>query len=168
VYPTPNNNKRQKMIASFIVILAVVIVTIGVSASGRNQKPASTTASTSQPVATDSSNDATSTSSGTSTTPSNFKDGTFSASTNYETPGGLESMSVSLTIQNGTVTESTLQNKSNNHDSQQYQEEFASTYKSSVVGKKLSDLGSMLISGPSLTAEGFNEALQQIQSEARA
>jgi uncharacterized protein with FMN-binding domain len=97
-----------------------------------------------------------------------YKDGTYTATSNYQVPHGSESIKVNLTLKGGVVTSSSVQNSENNFDSAQFQEGFAATYQSYVVGKKISGLQLGAISGASDTTAGFNEALSQIASQAQA
>jgi uncharacterized protein with FMN-binding domain len=167
----PNGN-NQKMVASFIVILAVVVIAVGITYfthkkdSGLTGTATSTVASNS-PTATNSaaaSDTATASSAGTSS--GTYKDGTYSAGGSYQTPGGQESISMTITVKNNIVTDTTLQQNANNRDSREYQAAFASGYKSKVIGKALSSISLSRVSGSSLTSDGFNSALEQIKSQA--
>jgi len=96
----------------------------------------------------------------------NYKDGSYSANSNYQSPGGIEDLSLSITVKEGVVTASTVKQNANNHDSEEYQDDFQQNYKRFVIGKKLSDIKLSHVSGSSLTSEGFNEALDKIRSQA--
>ena len=163
MYPAPPNNSKQKAVASFIVILAVVLVTVGVNAYNAHQKPTTATAPTSTQPSTDSS---ASTTADTGST-SSFKDGTYTADSQYYVPQGYEDIKVTLTIKNGVVTDSQIVNSEGDRDSQAYQEAFASLYKSNVVGKSISGLQLSYIAGASDTTQAFNDALNQIRNEAQ-
>ena len=164
----PGSN-NQKMIASFVVILAVVIIAVGITyfTHKKADSMVSTTTSVASPVTSSSaSSHTTSTSSSGSSNSAAYKDGTYSAGGNYQTPGGQESISMTITVKNNTVTDTTLQQNANNRDSREYQSAFASGYKSQVVGKALSSISLSHVSGSSLTSDGFNTALEQIKSQA--
>jgi uncharacterized protein with FMN-binding domain len=110
------------------------------------------------------------TSSDTSTTASTdgLKDGTYSATASYFVPPGQESIKVSLTLSGGTITDVSVVNSENDHDSAEFQADFTDGYKTKVVGQKISGLQISSVAGASDTTDGFNEALSQIQSEAQA
>jgi uncharacterized protein with FMN-binding domain len=91
--------------------------------------------------------------------------GTYSARSSYRVPGSIESIKVTLAVSNGVITNVSIVNSEGDNNSAQYQQDFTSAYKSSVVGKKLSGLQLDVISGASDTTQGFNDALSQIASK---
>ena len=171
MYPTKPNNSKQKAVATVLTLLAVVIVTGSVSAY--NHKNSASNIAATSPVTPNDTNSQTSTPaassvSSTNASASNYKDGTYTASSNYFVPPGEESIKVTLTVQSGIVTNSQIVNSENDRESAAYQEEFTSEYKSSVVGKKLSDIQLSYIAGASDTTQGFDDALSQIRNQAQA
>ncbi len=179
MYANHEKYKQQRIIASFVIMVAVVMATVGVRALNSNPAAvASASATTSAPAPVSSaisSGPAPTSSQTTAPTPasspaasSGYKNGTFTAQQSYYTPGGSEGITVMLTIQNGTVTDSTIQNQSNNGASQDYQATFANEYKAYVVGRKLNNIQLSQVSGSSLTTEGFNAALDQIKAQAQS
>lgn len=111
--------------------------------------------------------------SGTSTL--SHKDGTYTAIGSYQTPGDedsggavTESISVTLTLKDGIVVDSTLEKKAKDQKSVLYQGVFAANYKTFVVGKKLTDIKVGIVSGSSLTGKGFNAAVAAIAIQAKA
>jgi uncharacterized protein with FMN-binding domain len=96
-----------------------------------------------------------------------FKDGTYTATANYNSPGGTQSITVKLTVSGGAVTDSSLTQQASAREDEQYEAQFESGYKSQVVGKKLSDINLSSVSGASLTTDGFNSALADIQKQAQ-
>ncbi len=104
----------------------------------------------------------------TSSASSGFKDGTFTATSDYYVPHGQEQIRVDLTLKDGTITDAAIQNSASNSDSSFFQQDFADAYKSYVVGKKISDLRMQVIAGASETSQGFKDALSQIANEAKA
>ncbi len=163
MHPEQDSHKTQKMITSFMVILAVVIVTVGVN-SLKNKQSLSTPNSLQITRA----NDMPAASTMASVVATGYKDGAYAAASNYDTPGGTEGITLNITIQNGIVTDTSVANQSNNRDSAEYQTAFSQDYKSYVVGKKLDSLQLTGVSGSSLTSQGFNDALGQIRIKARA
>ncbi|HEU5114669.1 MAG TPA: hypothetical protein VFT82_02800 [Candidatus Paceibacterota bacterium] len=104
----------------------------------------------------------------TSSVASKYKDGTYQATGTYESPGGSESIGVSLTLKSGVVTAATVTRGANDSWSERYQSMFISGYKAYVVGKNIDTINLDRVSGSSLTPKGFNAALTQIKSEAKA
>jgi uncharacterized protein with FMN-binding domain len=114
----------------------------------------STAAETSQTTSADSS--------------STYKDGTYTATSQYYVPHGNESITVTLTLKDGTITDSSIENSGGDHDSKAYQKDFTSAYKKYVVGKKINGLKLGVVSGASDTSQGFNDALAEISSKAQS
>jgi uncharacterized protein with FMN-binding domain len=179
MYPTPPDNKNQKTIASFILILAVIIVVGSVSAYDAKQGSSSAASAPATSVQTGSNETATtdisntsdtSTSStpSTATTSSSYKDGTYTASASYFVPHGNEDIDVTLTLQNGVVTDSQITNSESDPESARFQQDFVQMYKSYVVGKNISGLHLSYIAGASDTTDGFNTAVQKIVTQAQA
>ena len=165
-----NNRNAQKILASFVTILAVVILTVIVKNSQEKPNASAISQTVSAPAAS-SPNDTSSqqaSSQSTSSSSSSIKDGTYTAQTEYSVPHGYENISVTLTIKNGTVTDSKITNSEDNPESASYQEEFSSTYKSYVVGKNVVSLRVPYVSGASDTTNGFNKAVSKIVSQAQA
>lgn len=120
--------------------------------------------STSTPSST---NGASSTSdSGAASSP--LKDGSYSATGEYQSPGGASAVAVTLTLQSGTITALTVVPKAENATARQYEAQFASGVNAVVVGKKIAGLHVGAVSGSSLTGQGFESALAAIQKEAAA
>ncbi len=155
--PTTSSNKKIMAVVGILVIVAVIAV--GVIASSGKKKTAVTTP-TAQSTAPASPSGAAATSA--------YKDGTYSATSSYENPGGDSALGVSLTLKSGVVTDSTVTPEATNGQSKQYQEMFASGYKSLVVGKQIDAINVSRVSGSSITSQGFNDALSKIKAEAKA
>jgi uncharacterized protein with FMN-binding domain len=161
-----------------VTTVVTIIVIAGIVLLADHLKSSSTAASTdlasntsrvaTTPTTSSSTADTSATTSTTSTNASSYKDGTYTASSDYYVPHGTEDIKVTLTIKDGVVTDSSIVNSESDHDSATFQEEFASAYKSRVVGQKIAGLQLGSISGASDTTEGFNNAVNQIQSQAQA
>jgi uncharacterized protein with FMN-binding domain len=167
--PTYERQSKTKLIATILTIVVVaglVLVIDNLKSKNTSTAQVSTApaATSTQSTETTPSDSSTSSSSSSST----FKDGTYTASSDYFVPHGNESIKVSLTLKDGVVTSSNVQNSEGDPDSARFQEDFASSYKSFVVGKKISDVRLGAIAGASDTAQGFNDALEQITSQAQA
>ena len=99
---------------------------------------------------------------------STYKDGTYTATGNYTSPGGPDNVVVTLTLQNGIVTDSTVVSGAQDPTSKRYQAMFIAGYKQYVTGKSIDSLNVGKVSGSSLTAQGFNAAVASIKTEASA
>lgn len=173
-----NTYQRQAKIKLVTSIVTLVVIAGGILAIDNVKSSAGTATSsisstgTSSPVTTTpqptTSISTPSSQPTTSSSSSGYKDGTYSASASYYVPHGNESIQVSLTISNGTITNASIQNSEGDNESARYQEDFAAVYKSSVVGQKISGLQLSVIGGASDTTQGFNDALSQIASKAQA
>ncbi len=120
-----------------------------------------TTESGDATTATDDGSDGTSTAAG-------YRDGEYSAEGSYQSPGGSESVAVSLTLQDGTITQLTVTPEATHPNSKNFQGKFASGIDALVVGKPIDDLQVDKVSGSSLTSGGFNAAIETIKGEATA
>ncbi|MEN9614362.1 MAG: hypothetical protein RLZZ347_669 [Candidatus Parcubacteria bacterium] len=96
-----------------------------------------------------------------------YKDGTYSATGSYMSPGGGDTVSVTVTLAKDIVVDSEVVSGANDRTSERYQNRFISGYKQYVIGKKLADLHLTKVSGASLTPIGFNDALAQIKARAQ-
>jgi len=94
------------------------------------------------------------------------KDGTYRATGDYDTPGGPESVDVTLTVRSGVVTAVHVTGSHITPNAQHYQAAFESGISGVVVGKRLAGLSVGAVSGSSLTGQGFDQALDSIRVEA--
>lgn len=104
----------------------------------------------------------------TAATDSAYKNGTYSVTGEYLTPGGQRTIDVKLTLENGAVTEVEVTPKATDATSQRFQGEFVAGFKPMVVGKSIDEIELTKVSGSSLTPKGFNDALEKIKAEAKA
>lgn len=157
--PARDSGNTRKTITAAIVLVAIALVVVGAKlAASKKDTPGATTTSQSSTADTAASINPNAT----------YKDGTFTATGNYSSPGGNEAIKVSLTLKNGTVTDSSVTPSITTDDEAQgYQNDFTHGYKKLVVGKKLSDIHLSRVSGSSLTSQGFNNALIQIANQAK-
>lgn len=102
------------------------------------------------------------------TSTSGYKDGTYSAEGSYPTPEDIEKISVTVTLKDGIIVNSSLVQQASNQKSSLYQGVFAGGYKEFVIGKKITDVNVGVISGSSLTGKGFNAAIANIAQQAKA
>lgn len=96
-----------------------------------------------------------------------YKVGTYTADGSYVSPGGLEKVTVTLSIKDDVVTDTSFQGTSDVSKSERFMGIFASNYKPLVIGQKLTDLNLTKVSGSSLTPMGFNDAVAKIKAQAK-
>ena len=99
-------------------------------------------------------------------TPS-FADGTYATSFAYEVPYGYtEPMDVSLTFENGVITNAEVQLEAENPTSEEYQNWFMEYYQEEVVGQLIDVVSLARVGGASLTNNAFDVALAAAKAEA--
>lgn len=96
-----------------------------------------------------------------------YADGTYEANGTYSNPGGTSEVSVELTLEDNTVADVTVTPMASG-TSRQFQDQFAGGIADEVVGVAIDDLDVGRVAGSSLTADGFNEAVEQIKADAAA
>ncbi len=156
-----SNNK--KLLAYLAVLIVIMVIVGGVVVTKKSE---SNTSSSESVTTTMNSNDESSASTNQATN-STYKDGTYTASGSYSSPGGQESISVKVTLQDGTVTETSATAGATDKDAEEYQEKFINNYQQLVVGKKIDGIRLSRVAGSSLTSTGFNNALEQIKEQAQ-
>ena len=98
---------------------------------------------------------------------STYKDGTYSADGTYTSPNGQETVGVQLTLAGDKVTAVNITTHPSNPNTKKFQGEFASGIAAQIVGKDIDQLNVSKVAGSSLTSGGFNEAVEQIKSQAK-
>lgn len=97
-----------------------------------------------------------------------FKNGTYTKTGSYQSPGGPEEIEVTLVITDNTVTGATVTKKATLPLSIKFQTQFEEGFKEYVVGKKVTEIKLDKVAGSSLTPKGFNDALEQIKTAAQS
>ncbi len=97
-----------------------------------------------------------------------YKDGEYSAEGDYTSPGGEESIDVTLTLKDGIVEDAEVTSNATRPISKKMQTSFIEGYKEQVVGKKLDEINLGKVSASSLAPKGFNDAVTKIKAEAKA
>lgn len=175
-----HNSSTPKIVGGTAIAL---IVAVAMYVLVINNQPESTTANTTNTVSTDvnsqtgvgssasstsstaSNTSSTSSSSGTST----YKDGTYKATVTYSVPhGNRNSITASVTIKNGVITDVSTDNSASDRESEMYISSFESSVSKAVVGKKIDASFSYRIGGASLTSSAFLDALDSIANKAKA
>ena len=99
---------------------------------------------------------------------SGYTDGTYTADGTYQTPETVESVSVTVTLEDDVVTAVEVTGDPQARESEQYQGQFIAGIADEVVGVALDDLSVDRVAGSSLTSGGFNQAIEQIKLDAAA
>lgn len=149
----PRSN--HKLLTALAVLIVIVVIVSYFVATGKDESTESSSNTSSQTATT-------------ATKATTLTDGTYSASSSFSTPGGADAIKLSLTIKDGVVTNATATTVTDDNTSRSYDDRFLDAYKEVVVGKKVSDLNLSRVAGASLTTQGFNDALQKIETEAEA
>lgn len=155
--------KMHPAIAALIVIVLVGIVASAVIIINNASNDNKATPAASQTTQTVNTNTGSS-----SSDVSTYKDGTYSATGSYLSPGGRESIDLTVTIKDGVITSTELKKNATDRDAEEYQQLFADNYKSLVVGKAVDEVSLSRVAGSSLTSTGFNNALTEIKQDAKA
>jgi uncharacterized protein with FMN-binding domain len=100
--------------------------------------------------------------------PTSFKDGLYKAIGKYKSPDGIEKLDVTVTVASNKISDTTVVPEKASYTSQRYQGWFLDAYKTMVVGKDLSKVKLGNVSGSTLTPVGYNDAITQIQQQAKA
>ena len=156
------DNKNKVPLQIGVGVLVLIIFFAVVVYSKRNSDTANEMVSTTPTEETVNAN----TQSETTTEDVAYKNGTYTAEGTYTSPGGPEAITVSVTIANGVVTNTTVNPQADNPVSIKFQNDFVAGYKAFVVGKNINDLKLSKVSGSSLTPVGFNNALTKIKEQA--
>jgi uncharacterized protein with FMN-binding domain len=159
--------ERQPNVAiiSVIVIILLAAATVGTimltnkSKDSESQKPGTSDVSDTPPVSTES---------GTTASDGMYKDGTYTETGTYATPGGQENVTVTVTLAQGVITATSVEGSGGSSNAVEYQGKFIGGYKDLVVGKKIDDVSLSRVSGSSLTSQGFNNALDAIRKDAQS
>lgn len=89
---------------------------------------------------------------------------------NFNTPGGMNIMTVSVSMTNGIISDVSFEEQINSildRKSAHYKESFTTGLdKSKIIGKKLSDVSLSRVGGASLTTRAFMDALNQAVTSA--
>ncbi len=169
---TPQTNTRSGS-SKFIIPIAVVIIVLGIIAFMARGGPRTQNATTEPtPQAMTPENTDTPTQSGgeenQDTNQQTYKDGTYTATGNYVSPGGAEELGVQVTLKDGIITDAEVDSKATRPNSVKFQGLFVSGYQPLVVGKNIDEVQLTKVSGSSLAPGGFNEALSEIKEQARS
>lgn len=96
-----------------------------------------------------------------------YTDGTYTKVGSYESPGGSETVTVTVSVKDEVVQSVNMVKGTDNETSERFQGLFIDGIGTEVIGKKLSDVKVGVVNGSSLTGEGFNKAIAEIQVAAQ-
>lgn len=97
-----------------------------------------------------------------------YEDGTYTADGSYQTPESVETISVTLTLADGVVTDVEVTGDPKAPETEQYQGAFIDGISEEVEGKSIDELNVTRVAGSSLTSGGFNAAVDDIKKQAAA
>ncbi|MGX5681959.1 hypothetical protein [Schumannella luteola] len=97
-----------------------------------------------------------------------YKDGTYSASGQYQSPNGTETLDVTITLQDDIITAVEVVGEGTNPNTIRYQGEFIGGISAIVVGKDIDEISVSKVAGSSLASGGFNAAVETIKADAAA
>jgi uncharacterized protein with FMN-binding domain len=154
-------------------------VRIGIAAAGiagalalagctPSETPAESETDTGTPEATPSATMAPDSSASAEASDSTYADGTYTAEGSYATPESVETIVVTVTLQDDVVTGVEVTGDPQKSESEKYQGEFIGGIADVVVGQEIDSLSVSRVAGSSLTSGGFNQAIETIKSEAAA
>jgi uncharacterized protein with FMN-binding domain len=153
--------KIHPALATIIVIVLIgIVASVAIAVQTNNESPEATTPTQSSQETT------TQGPTNESTDTSSYQDGTYSATGSYLSPGGRESIDLTVVIENGIITSTELTQNATDTEARQYQSAFASGYAELVEGKNVDEVSLSRVAGSSLTSNGFNNALDQIKEDA--
>ena len=95
-----------------------------------------------------------------------YADGTYTAEGSYATPESVETISVTVTLEDDVITAVEVSGDPSQRESQDYQGRFIGGIADVVVGKDIDEISVSRVAGSSLTSGGFNGAIEQIKAEA--
>lgn len=95
-----------------------------------------------------------------------YTDGTYTETGEYTSPGGQESVTVTITLESDVVTAVDVVSNAENPNSKRYQGEFVAGIADVVVGQNIDELSVSKVAGSSLTSGGFNAAVDAIKADA--
>lgn len=136
------------------------------ASSGSSSQVATTNAT---PASTTTTSTSASASNASVSTSSSYKDGTYTATSNYSVPkGGQNSIRSTIVVSGGKITSVTTSNDYSDRESGNYIDWFNQEISSTVTGQSLGDVSVSRVGGASLTTSAFNDTLDTIRTQATA
>ncbi|SFS08966.1 hypothetical protein SAMN04487846_2462 [Microbacterium sp. cf046] len=158
---------RPVRIGVAAVGIAGALALAGCSTTGTPESDTTTDATTTTPAPTASSTpDATASESAAPADDSAYADGTYTAEGSYATPESVETIVVTVTLQDDIITAVDVSGDPQKSESAEYQGRFIGGIAEVVVGQNIDTISVSRVAGSSLTSGGFNQAIDTIKSEA--
>lgn len=172
-----NFNAGNSTVVGSIIVVAVLLIGAGVwnysaksAVATNNASPTVATADsgTTAPLVTDTPATTPADVKGSPVSALLYKDGSYNAVGEYNSPGGAESIEVALVLKGDEVVDATVVSGAKRSQSVRFQTLFIENFKPFVIGKNIDEITLSKVSGSSLTPKGFNDALAKIKAEAKA
>ncbi|MFG6401942.1 MULTISPECIES: hypothetical protein [unclassified Microbacterium] len=157
--------RPARVTAAFVGVLGIVTLA-GCATDATTTTPSDTSSSDAAPAASSAPDASAAPAAGDAT--GAYADGTYTGEGTYATPESVETIEVTLTLENDVVTAVEVVGDPQAAESQRYQSQFIGGISDEVVGKSIDDLSVSRVAGSSLTSGGFNQAVDAIKSEAAA
>ena len=158
----------RKISPAVAAIIVVVLIGVAIAAAITVNKDSANKETTNPTPSTQNTPTESTPSQSPDSSTSSYKNGTYVATGSYSTPGGRESIELTVQISNDIVTATNLKQNAMTGEAKEYQQRFASGYKDLIVGKDINEVSLSRVAGSSLTSNGFNTALEQIKTDAAA
>lgn len=97
-----------------------------------------------------------------------YKDGVYTATGDYISPGGAETIDVEITLKDDVIVDAKMEPNATRPNSVKMQGIFQANFAPLVIGRRIDDLVLDKVSGSSLTPKGFMEAVEEIKVAAKA
>ncbi len=180
-----NQSVQNAKVVGGIVITAVALIAVyflilenkppeQVSASATNSSTIAVSensenaTSTSTPNNKATANNQLSSTQSSSTSNSAYKDGQYTTSVSYQVPKHNNTISITVTLSNDTITNVSAKNSYSDRESSEYIDDFMSNLSSAIVSKKIDNAQLSKLAGASLTTEAYNNAITQIANQAKS
>ncbi len=92
-----------------------------------------------------------------------YVDGTYTAEGSYQTPESVETISVTVTLEDDVITAVDVTGDPQARESEEYQGKFIGGISDAVVGQDIDEISVSRVAGSSLTSGGFNQAIDDDQ-----
>ncbi len=158
----PTQPRQNKKPLAILATAAVLIVGGVIAFANGLFKPADTAPA---PVTNDD-NDTDTNGQGTQST--KYKNGVYTITETYPSPGGNEQFGLSFTISGDKVVSASFTPKPVSPVGKTLQDKFNAEFKQYVVGKSVDEISISVISGASLTSAAFMKAMANIKAQAVA
>ncbi len=98
-----------------------------------------------------------------------YEDGSYAILTDYNSPGGLHTLDVVITIEDDIVTDIEITPETGDKGTNKSQVNFAAAIDELVIGKNIDEVEAYAsVNGSSLTPQAFQDAIEQVREEAAA